>query len=54
MNYSRALPYTGSGLLIGGVIISQAWVLGVALIAIISGALLLRYAWRRSKSIDAI
>ncbi|HEY4964176.1 MAG TPA: hypothetical protein VIH90_05765 [Candidatus Saccharimonadales bacterium] len=54
MNYSKVLPATGSGILIGGVVISQAWILGVAVAIVVIAALIIRFAWRRDKSINAI
>lgn len=54
MNYSKALPATGGGLLVGGVVISQAWVLTIALAIVVAAALAIRFAWRRDKSINGL
>jgi hypothetical protein len=54
MNYTKALPATGGGLLVGGVVISQAWVLAIALAVVAGAALAIRFAWRRDKSINGI
>lgn len=54
MNYTKALPATGSGLLVGGVVISQAWILAIAVTVVAAAALAIRFAWRRDKSINAL
>lgn len=52
MNYAKALPATGGGLLVGGAFINQAWVLGVAVAVVLACAVAIRLAWRHKKSID--
>jgi hypothetical protein len=54
MNYTKALPATGGGLLVGGVVISQAWILGISLAIVVSAALAIRFAWRHDKSINGV
>lgn len=54
MNYTKALPATGGGLLIGGIVISQAWILAIALTIVAAAALAIRFAWRRDKSINGV
>jgi hypothetical protein len=55
MNYSKVLPATGgSGLLIGGIVIGQAWLLGVAMALVLAAAVLIRMTWRRQKHLNEI
>lgn len=54
MNYTKALPATGGGILVGGVVISQAWIIAVSLAIVVSAALAIRFAWRRDKSINGV
>ena len=54
MDYAKALPATGGGLLVGGIVISQAWLLGVALAIVLVCAVTIRLVWRHNKSIDAV
>lgn len=54
MNYAKALPATGSGILIGGLVISQAWILLASVLIVVAAAVTIRFAWRRSKSINEI
>jgi hypothetical protein len=49
MNYG-SLASTGTGLAIGGVILSQTQLVGIAIGAIVLGALLVRITFRRGKS----
>lgn len=52
MNYAKALPATGGGLLVGGAFVNQAWVLGLAVAVVLASAIAIRFVWRRNKSID--
>lgn len=54
MNYTKVLPATGSGLLIGGIAVSQAWIIAAALAIVVAAAVTIRFAWRRDKSINGI
>lgn len=54
MNYTKALPATGGGLLIGGIIISQAWILAIASAIVLGAAIVIRFAWRHDKSINGV
>ena len=54
MNYNNVLPATGSGLLIGGIAISQAWIIAAALAVVLAAAIVIRFAWRRDKSINGV
>jgi hypothetical protein len=49
MNYG-SLAATGSGLTIGGVLLSQTQVVGISIAVIVIGALLIRLAFRRGKT----
>jgi hypothetical protein len=49
MNYG-SLAQTGTGLTIGGVILSQTQVVGIAVLTIVVGALLIRLTFRRGKT----
>jgi hypothetical protein len=52
--YGGKLATTGaSGLAIGGLMVPQLWLLGVALTAVAAGAVLVRTGWRRGKSAGA-
>lgn len=53
MNYGK-LAYTGMGALtVGGVALNQYALLGIATGLVITGALLVRFAWRRGKAVNA-
>lgn len=54
MNYTKALPATGGGLLVGGIVVSQAWILAIALTLVVGASLAIRFAWRRGMSINGI
>jgi len=54
MHYSKALPATGGGLLVGGVVVSQAWILAIALTIVVGAAVAIRFAWRHDKSINGV
>lgn len=55
MNYAKVLPATGgSGLLIGGVVISQAWLLGLAIGLVLAAAVAIRFGWRRNKQLNEV
>lgn len=49
MDYGQ-LPYTGGGLVLGSLIISQTWLLGIAVALVLMGTLLIRFGWRRGKA----
>ena len=54
MNDYGKLAYTGAGTLtIGGVVLNQWGLLGIAVGTIVVGALLVRYAWRRGKTVSS-
>jgi hypothetical protein len=54
MDYGKAaLPLTGAGIAVGGVIIDQVWLLAIAGGLIAGGALLLRLTYRRGKPLNA-
>ena len=48
--YSPALPLTGAVITIGGVIFDQTALIGVALGAIVTGAVLIRLTFRRNRA----
>lgn len=53
MNYGK-LAYTGMGTLtIGGVVLNQWALLGIAVGLVAAGALLIRFGWRRGKNVGA-
>lgn len=53
MNYGK-LAYTGMGTLtIGGVVLNQWALLGIAAGLVVAGALLIRFGWRRGKNVNA-
>lgn len=55
MGYGRVLAYTGStGLLFGGLYISQLWLIAIAVAIVLVAALAIRFIWRRNKSIGEI
>lgn len=47
--YGSTLPRTAAGFAVGGIFISQLGLLGIALVAVVVGALLVRYGFRRGK-----
>jgi hypothetical protein len=50
---SETLPTTGmSGLVIGGLVLSQAWLLAIAFGLVVIVAVSVRYGWRRSKAVN--
>ncbi len=54
MNSYGKLPMTGAGaLMIGGVLINQAWLLGIAAALVLCGALTARLGWRRGKTANS-
>lgn len=53
MNYGK-LAYTGMGTLtIGGLVINQWGLLGIAAGLVVAGAIAIRYGWRRGKKVTA-
>ena len=55
MGYGKVLAYTGStGLLFGGLYISQAWLITISLAVVATAAIAIRFAWRRNKSIGDV
>lgn len=54
MDYAKGLPATGGGILFGGMVLSQAWLLMTALLVVVAAALTIRFVWRRNKSINEI
>lgn len=55
MGYGKVLAYTGStGLLFGGLYVSQMWLMAVSLAIVLAAALTIRTIWRRNKSIGEI
>jgi hypothetical protein len=54
MDYGTpSLPLTGAGVIIGGLIIDQVYLLSVAIIAVALIATLLRVGYRRGKPLHA-
>jgi hypothetical protein len=52
MDYGR-LPLTGAaGLTIGAIVIDQLWLLAVAVGLVTVGVLLIRFGWRRGKTLS--
>jgi hypothetical protein len=49
MDYGR-LPVTGAGLALGSVFIGQTELVAIALALVAVGTLLIRFGWRRGKS----
>jgi hypothetical protein len=55
MGYGRVLAYTGStGLIFGGLYVSQFWLITISLAVVLAAALAIRLVWRRNKSIGEI
>ena len=55
MGYGKVLAFTGStGLLVGGLYISQLWLITVSLAVVAAAALTIRVMWRRNKSIGDV
>jgi uncharacterized membrane protein len=54
MNYAKGLPITGSGIVVGGIIISQSWLLLTAVLIVACAALAIRIVWRSDKTIDEV
>jgi hypothetical protein len=48
--YGPTLPLTGTGVLLGGVLFDQAALVGVAVSAILFGAVLIRLSFRRNRA----
>lgn len=49
MNYG-SLASTGASLTIGGIVLDQVWLVGLAVVLVVGGALLTRVAFRRGKT----
>lgn len=49
MDYQKALPMTGSGIVIGGVVVEQGWLIAAALALVTIGAVIVRLCFRRGK-----
>jgi hypothetical protein len=49
MDYSKTLAFTGTGVVVGGTIISDQWIVLGAIVLVAIGALLIRASFRRNK-----
>lgn len=49
MDYQKTLPATGAGIVVGGTVISEQWLLAAALALVVAGAIVIRLAFRRGK-----
>lgn len=47
--YGSTLPRTAVGITVGGIFINQVGLLGIAVVAVVLGALLVRFSFRRHK-----
>ena len=55
MNYSKVLPATGgTGLIVGGMLVSQAYLLLSVALVVLAAAILVRVMWRRDKKIHEL
>ena len=55
MGYGKVLANTGgAGLLLGGLYISQLWLIAGGLAIVLAAALAIRIVWRRNKAIGEI
>lgn len=49
MDYQKTLPLTGAGIVIGGTIIPDWWLVLAAIALIATGAVAIRYSFRHKK-----
>jgi hypothetical protein len=55
MGYGKVLAFTGStGLLFGGLYISQLWLVTISVAVVAAAALAIRLVWRRNKAIGDV
>ena len=55
MSYEKVLPFTGgTGLVVGGLMISQSFLLLIAVSIVIVSAVAIRLAWRHGKKINEV
>ncbi len=52
MNSYGGLAFTGTGVVIGGVVLGQAWLLAIAVGLVLVGMMCVRLGWRRGKTIS--
>lgn len=50
MDYGKTLPMTGTGIVLGGVVIDQVWLVAGAVGLMLVGVVLIRLGFRRGKS----
>lgn len=49
--YSKTLPYTGAGLVVGGYALNQLVLIGAALALVVLGAIAVRFGFRRGQGV---
>ena len=50
MDYGKTLPITGAGVVLGGVVIDQIWLVAISAGLLLGGVALIRLGFRRGKT----
>ncbi|MFI6816088.1 hypothetical protein ACIBG7_27035 [Nonomuraea sp. NPDC050328] len=53
MDYGKALPFTGLGIPIFGVVMGEAWLVAIVVALLLGGAVAVRLTWRRGKDVSS-
>ncbi|MEU6744751.1 hypothetical protein ABZ914_00830 [Spirillospora sp. NPDC046719] len=53
MDDGKTLPFTGLGIPVFGVMLTETWLAAIAVALVFGGALLVRLTWRRDKDVSS-